>query len=147
MLYAQAQRWLEESAAISREIGRQDLLCDTLSALGCVAHQLGHTLQAREHFYAALRTVTELFGVQYLMAGLSLSLVDQGRQAQAVELYALALRYPLAAHSRWFEDVAGRHIAAAAATLPPDVVAAAQERGRARDPWAAVKELLAELEE
>jgi hypothetical protein len=50
------------------------------------------------------------------------------------------------ANSRWFEDVAGRHIAAAAAPLPPDVVAAAQERGRARDLDATVAELLVEWE-
>jgi hypothetical protein len=72
-------------------------------------------------------------------------LADQGKTEQAVELYALASRYPYVANSRWFEDVAGRHIAAAAATLSPDVVAAAQERGRARDLDATVKELLAEL--
>ena len=64
---------------------------------------------------------------------------------QAVELYALASRYPFVANSRWFEDVAGRHIAAVAATLPPDVVTAAQERGRARDLEATVAELLVEL--
>jgi hypothetical protein len=31
--------------------------------------------------------------------------------------------------------------------LPPDVVAAAQERGRARDLWATAEELLQELSE
>jgi hypothetical protein len=51
------------------------------------------------------------------------------------------------ANSRWFEDVAGKHIAAVAATLSPEVVAVARERGRARDLEATVAELLAELEE
>lgn len=51
------------------------------------------------------------------------------------------------ANSRFWEDVVGKHIAAAAATLPPEVTAAAQERGRARDLWATVEELLTELEE
>jgi hypothetical protein len=69
----------------------------------------------------------------------------QGETERAVELYALASRYPHVAHSRWFEDVAGVHIAAVAAGLPPDAVAAAQERGRARDLWATVEELLDEL--
>jgi hypothetical protein len=64
-----------------------------------------------------------------------------------VELYALASRYPVVANSQWYEDVAGKQIAAVAATLPPDVVAAAQERGRARDLEATVAELLAELGE
>ena len=40
--------------------------------------------------------------------------------------------------------VSVREIAAAAATLPPDVVAAAQERGRTLDLWATAEELLAE---
>jgi hypothetical protein len=70
---------------------------------------------------------------------------DEGRTEQAVVLYALTSRYPFVTNSRWFEDVAGRHIAAAAKALPPDAVAAAQERGRARDLWATARELLDEL--
>jgi hypothetical protein len=66
---------------------------------------------------------------------------------RAVELYALALRHPYVANAQWFEDVAGKHIAAAAKALPPDVVAAAQKRGRARDLEATVKELLSELDD
>ena len=66
---------------------------------------------------------------------------------RAVELYALASRYPFVANSRWFEDVAGKHIAAVAATLPPEVVAAAQERGKARDLWATAEEMLKELQD
>ena len=62
-----------------------------------------------------------------------------------MQFYALASRYPYVANSCWFEDVAGRHIAAVAATLPPDIVAAAQARGRARDMEATVAELLVEL--
>ena len=81
----------------------------------------------------------------FALAATSLLLADQGKKERAVELYALASRYPFVANSRWFEDVAGRHIAAVAATLPPDMVAAAQERVRARDLDATVAELLVEL--
>jgi hypothetical protein len=73
-------------------------------------------------------------------------MADRGEKERAVELYGLASRYEFVANSRWFEDVAGRRIAAFAATLPPEVVAAAQKRGRARDLDATAKELLAELE-
>jgi len=62
-----------------------------------------------------------------------------------VQFYALASRYPYVVNSRWFEDIAGRHIAAVATTLPPEVVAAAQARGRARDLKATVAELLVDL--
>jgi hypothetical protein len=44
-----------------------------------------------------------------------------------------------------FEKIAGGHIRAAAATLPPEVVEAAQARGRALDWWEVAQELLAEL--
>ena len=65
----------------------------------------------------------------------------------AVELYALASQHPHIAASRWWQDVVGQHVADAAAALPAEVVAAAQERGRARDLQATLAELLAELEE
>jgi hypothetical protein len=60
-------------------------------------------------------------------------------------LYALASRYPFVANSRWFEDVAGHHLTAAAATLPSEAVTAARQRGRARDLDTNVRELLSEL--
>jgi len=41
--------------------------------------------------------------------------------------------------------VTGRPVREAAATLPPEVVRAAEERGRAREWRATVEELLAEL--
>jgi hypothetical protein len=74
-----------------------------------------------------------------------LFLSGQGEPERAVELYALALRMPMVANSRWFEDVVGKNIAAAAAALPPEAVAAAQERGRARDLWVTAEELSDEL--
>jgi hypothetical protein len=71
--------------------------------------------------------------------------MDAGEAERAVELYALASSYPFVANSRWFEDIAGREIAAAAEALPPEVGARAEERGQAKDLWATVKELLEEL--
>jgi hypothetical protein len=62
-----------------------------------------------------------------------------------VELYALSSRFPLVAKSRWFADIAGNTLAEVADTLPPERVAVLQERGRARDLAATVKELLTEL--
>jgi hypothetical protein len=88
--------------------------------------------------------------LQSLPAAALLSLDREGRSGRpdierSVELFALASRYIYVANSRWFEDVAGHEIRAVAEKLPPEVVTAAQERGRARDLWATVEELLAEL--
>jgi hypothetical protein len=93
--------------------------------------------------------VTEIesfVGLAFTLPGIALLLADRGHEERAVELYALASRYPVVANSRWFADVVGRPIGAIAAALPPDVVVAAEERGRARDLDATVAELLVELD-
>jgi hypothetical protein len=72
-------------------------------------------------------------------------LADEGEMERAVELSALASHYPFVANSRWFADVAGNNIRAAAATLPELVVTAARDRGQSRDLHATVAELLGEL--
>jgi tetratricopeptide (TPR) repeat protein len=148
--YAEAVPLLQESLAIRREIGfRQDEML-LLIGLGCALRGLGDHRQMRRHIRAALRIATELSAWVSLVpavCAIALLLADRGESARAIELYALALRYPRIANSRWWDDVVGKHIAAAAATLPPDVVTAAQERGRARELDATMKELLVELEQ
>jgi hypothetical protein len=96
------------------------------------ARELGDWHQARAHLDEALRTAAEIGNFAPLLHTLpaaALLLADQGELERAVELYALASRHPYVANSRWFEDVAGKQIAAVAVTLPPVEVAAAQERG------------------
>jgi hypothetical protein len=124
-------------------------MSDALGHLVYAERGLGHTLQAQQCLTEVLRIATEIgadFSVWVSLPAATLLLADRGEPERAVELYALASRYPHVANSYWFEDVAGRHMAAVAATLPPEIVAAAQERGRARDLWATARELLVELE-
>ena len=149
--YAEAQGLLRESVAISREIGYQGLQSRALASLGYASRGLGQLPQAREQVREALQTAAEIgFAETPLTPALALPmlallLVDEGEKERAVELYTVASRHPFVANSRWMEDIAGKHIAAVATTLPPDVVAASQERGRARDLQATVMELLEEL--
>jgi predicted ATPase/DNA-binding SARP family transcriptional activator len=148
--YTEAQGLLQESAAVRRESGQQDELGVAFASLGYAARGLGNIPQARQHLSKALRVTADTgarWPLMYALPAIALLLADQGQKERAVEIYALASRYPFVANSRWFEDVAGKHIAAVAAALPPEVVAAAQERGRARDLDETVKELLVELEE
>ena len=146
--YTEAQRLLQESIATFREADKWDELAWALACAGYAARGLGQVVQARRHLCEALRIGAEVGAFQRLITALpatALLLADQGEPERAIELYALASRYPYVANSRWFEDVAGRHIASMAAGLPADEVAAAQERGRARDLDATVNELLVEL--
>jgi tetratricopeptide (TPR) repeat protein len=148
--HAEAQRTLQESIAAYRECGKRDELGWALACAGLAARGLGEPAQARRHLGEALRMGVTTGGFAALITALpatALLLADGGEPERSVELYALASRHPYVACSRWFEDVAGRQIAAAAAALSPEVVAEAQERGRARALQATAEELLAELEE
>jgi tetratricopeptide (TPR) repeat protein len=145
----EACQFLEESLSIFQGIVARNFQSWALAFPGYAAHRLGRLCQAQQCFGQALRMAAEirsLWALLYALPGAASLLADQGEVERAVEVYALASRYPFVANSRWFEDVAGKHVAAAAAALPPEVVAAAQKRGRARDPWVTADELLIELE-
>jgi predicted metal-dependent hydrolase len=148
--YVEAHQQLRESTAAYREYGMPDELAMALADSVVAACNLRQSKAARQHLNKALRMTVEVqiaVSLIYALPGVGLFLNNVGELARAVEIYALALRYPIVANSHWFEDVVGKHIAAAAvATLPPEVVAAAQERGRARDLWATAEELIEELE-
>jgi tetratricopeptide (TPR) repeat protein len=148
--YDEAQESLRKSVAVFRETQRREDMGLALAVLACAARGLGQLPRARQSLHEALQIGFAIHGFRpclYALCALSLVLADEGATEQAVELYALVSRHPHVANSCWFEDVAGVHIATAATALPPDAVATAQERGRARDLWATAEELLAELEE
>jgi hypothetical protein len=108
---------------------------------------LGRVSEARGLLCEAFQIAAKGRDVRRLLYALpiaALLLADVGQAERAVEVYALACRYGFVACSRLWEDIAGRRMAALAAALPPDLVAAAQERGRSRDPWATADELLGE---
>jgi DNA-binding SARP family transcriptional activator/predicted ATPase len=116
--------------------------------IGLAARGLDHRHEAWQHLATALEWASrhqEFRELMVTLTGIALLLADEGRIERAVELYALASRYPFVANSCWFADVAGDTLAEVAATLPADQVAVLQERGRARELEATVVELLSEL--
>jgi predicted ATPase/tetratricopeptide (TPR) repeat protein len=146
--YGEAQKLLRESALVLTRIGHNNDLSVTLAHSAMAARGLGQAHRARQHLCEGLSIAAELgdwLPLVSALAAAALLLADEGEAEQAVELYALASCYDYVANSKWFEDVAGAHIAAVAETLPPEVVTAAQERGRARDLWETAQELLEEL--
>jgi tetratricopeptide (TPR) repeat protein len=109
---------------------------------------LGQAAEAEGYLRVALRLATEemRFGpIAFALPAVALLLLARGEVAGAVELQALGSRYPLLSKARFYKDIAWRHITAAAAELPPEVVTAAWERGRARDLYETAAEFLAEL--
>ncbi len=143
-----ARTWAEKSAAMIQEIGQQSVGSSALRCMAIAALRLGKRCQARALLREALGIALEirtLTSTIQPIAGTALLLAGAGDAERAVELYALASRYPYIGNSRWWDDVAGKNIAAAAATLPPDIVATCQDRGRTRDPWETAEALLDEL--
>jgi hypothetical protein len=147
--YIEAQEQLGESIATYREYGLPNELAMALADSAAAACGLGQFEAARQDLQEALQTTFEgkiVGSLVHILPIAGLYLASVAEPEQAVEVNALAMRYPYVANSRWFEDVVGKHIAAAASTLPPEVVAAAQERGRERDLWVTAEELSEALE-
>jgi tetratricopeptide (TPR) repeat protein len=147
--HTKARQLLQRSAALFRETEtrHEEGLAHAYLALALLGED--QVAQAHRHLYEALQAGTEIGAwppIVQALPGVALLLAREGERERAVELYALASRYPYVGKSRLCEHVAGRQIAAIAAALPSDVVAAAEERGRERDLDATVAELLEEFE-
>ena len=144
--YYEANSLCKQGVTLFRQVNQPILLGLCLTIQAYAARGLGQPHQATDYLTEALQYGHEVGSIEpicYALPVIALLLADQGDIDRAVELYALANRQPSARNSQWFEDVAGRHIAAAAKNLPPEVVAAAQARGQARDLWQTVEEILA----
>ena len=144
----EARQLLLESVAVYREIGQPHDVGWALAVLSYAARELGEQRLAQQHLAEALQLAVATQAVApfvWALPAMASLLADQGACVRAVELYALASRYPLVARSHWFEDVAGSRLSALANTLPASIVVTAQQRGWGRNPGAAAKELIAEL--
>jgi tetratricopeptide (TPR) repeat protein len=128
----------------------QDWQRMTQCILACAELGLDDREEARHHMLEVLQWTSQGGWSMVYMEALpvaALLLLQEGQTERAVEIYALASTYGYVANSQWYEDVVGLPIAEAAAALPPEVVIAARERGRARDVQATLEELIEEWEE
>jgi tetratricopeptide (TPR) repeat protein len=140
---------LEGAAAALTEF-RKSIWFLPLTFQALALGQLGDSSQARRVLAKALRENMQprvFYVVVNALPAAAQLVAAQDYFEKALELYALARRYPCVANSRWFEDVVGGDVAGWAAALPPDVADAARERGRARELWETAEELIAEFGE
>ncbi len=147
--FEQARQCYEEQLAFDRDSGVHFVSDRSWGELAVADLRLGHLDRARQSLCEALRLATGLpsFTKQmFALAPMALYLAEVGQPERAVEVYALASTWSCIGNSRWYQDVFGRSLDAIAASLSPEVVTAAQERGRARDLQATVRELLAEMQ-
>ncbi len=105
---------------------------------------------ARQHLVEALQIGKGLLAVVTswgVVSAMALITAELGNYERAIELYAFGSRYPFMANTCMTEDLVGKHISEIAGTLPPDIVAEAKARGRARNPDDTIAEIVAELNE
>jgi tetratricopeptide (TPR) repeat protein len=149
--YAEAKNQLQQSLAACKAHADREYEAWSLAALAGAEYGLGNRAAAQGHLLEALEIVVEIrafIPLLHLMPIIPVVLAGEdepNRKTRAVELYALAASHPFVAKARLFEDIAGRHVKAAAACLPPDVARAAELRGQALDWWDTAGELLGEL--
>jgi predicted ATPase len=155
--YQEAQAYYQEGLVILRERGLFWGLLSALNGLGQVACGLEDFQKARSYLQQSLETAmsTQRFpfaldalGVWATVLAREEALLEaggpggEGKKARAVELLALVLHHP--ASWQVFKDSAAQLLAELEAELPPGVVAAALERGKARKLEDVVAKILAE---
>jgi hypothetical protein len=139
----------EEAIAIFMSLGEHFFLSSIHVTCAFAARGMGDRRRARQHAVAALHAAlpARVWIVTCdALCAIALLLADSGAPERSAELYALAEGKHYTGDNPWLQDIMLRELAAIIAGLPPEIAAAAQERGRQRDFWATAHELLAELE-
>ncbi|MFN2134496.1 MAG: tetratricopeptide repeat protein [Candidatus Promineifilaceae bacterium] len=117
--------------------------------LALVARAQGDHKTAHQQLQSALRSgiaVRSTTPIMYCLPVAALLAADNGNPGRVVTLYSLAQQYGHIANSRWFAVAACRELEQVRASLPAEVSAAAEARGRALDVWQTAETLLAELQ-
>ena len=144
--YAEAIQLAQQCLTISRKIDEPSGIAWALRILGDAACGLGDLPGARRYHHQALEvvaTIGQKFYVPLNLVGIAALLAEQGDKEKALELLALVTNHRFS--WQWAKDQATPLIAELEAELPAGVVAAAWERGQARDLDGTVAELLDEL--
>jgi predicted ATPase len=136
----------KETLAHAQRLGSPRMMGLAWRVLGEATSGLGDLGRSRRCFYRALtatRAAGETVRNPFILVGIAALLAAEGEEERALELLALVLHHPTS--WQWTKDRAAPLAAELEAELPPEVVAAARDRGQARDLDATVEELLAEL--
>ena len=146
--YNEATELARESLALDEKLGYPKEKAWATRVLGNAALGQGDLEAAKTFLRQALEkemSVQATAPALLTVVGIAALLMRQGQRERAVELLALVLPHP--STWEWTKDRAAPLVAELEAGLSPEVFAAAQERGQARDLETTVQELLAELEE
>ncbi|MBI5290617.1 MAG: tetratricopeptide repeat protein, partial [Chloroflexi bacterium] len=141
--YAEARLLLQECLTLCQELGHRHIAAHALGSLGGVAGALGEYREAWKHTFGALQMAREIGSVSATLFGLvsaAVLLAGQEERERAVEVAALVLHHGAANHET--KGRADQLLVQLEAHLSAPIIAAAQERGRARQLEEVVAEIL-----
>jgi DNA-binding SARP family transcriptional activator/predicted ATPase len=138
-----ASRNYHRSLRIRQDLDRPAGVAEAHRGLGAVCSALGDPEGARQHFRAALEMAADV-GVRLdILARFAALMASEGEREGAAELSSFVLHHR--ASPKRTQNRAGRLLAELASRLPPVAIAAAQERGKTKEPTAVVEDVLEEL--
>ncbi len=144
----QAAVFLEKAATFANQRGNRAHWAWVVGTWCIALNRMGQARQAQELLVEALQIGVELHSypsLSFALPAAAFMLANAGQVERAVELCALIDEHAMCGKTPWFEDVAGKSIKEMAASLPPEVVEAARQRGRQRDLFSTAAELLEEF--
>lgn len=119
-----------------------------IGCLVCALRGLGRGQEAYAQLAAGLEDTLQNHsyrGLLVMITAAALLELDRGNIERSLELYTAVGAQPLAAHSTWYADIAGKEIASASNQLPADVADGARRRGEAADLWDIAQTLIEAL--
>jgi len=143
--YGQAGQLYQEGLAIARKMGTEWGIASSLSGLGDVAWALGEYQESKRYFYEALKTAMQIRAVPLALDALvrmATLLTKEGEKEKALQLFALTLQHP--GTYKETKDRAAYLHSELVSQLPPQAVASATGRGKARKLEEVVRGILEE---
>ena len=143
-----AVHYLEQSVDSLNEMNERSLLPEVQANLVYAYLLTKNRDDAISMLIEALRITIENGSMSTMrseLPAMALLLALDGESERAVEIYESALQSPFIANSVWYEQVIGKQIQDTAVYLDLDSIKAAKTRGRERNLWTTVNQLLEEL--
>jgi tetratricopeptide (TPR) repeat protein len=139
---------LQESVELLETSGGRGVTIAPLALLGLVETKLGDIRVGRIHLDEALQMAQKVRARMHAVIALlaaTLYLAEVGKVEQASELLALIMDDPRYSKSIYFMDLAVKPLDQLTKHLSAEIVASAEQRGRQRELWSTIDEILDEL--
>jgi ATP/maltotriose-dependent transcriptional regulator MalT len=144
--YADAQRFHQQGLSVFEELGMPWGIARSNFNLGKVALSLNQYKEAKNYYRQSLKYISEIgqtWETIQILLGIATVQEWLGKKVQAVELLTLISQHPATSKTIW--EQTSRRLTTLEADFPPEVYAAARERGKALKLEAVIADFLDEV--